>query len=58
MKTLTVGFLILTMTLGQLNADNHSTTNNKITLNLDDTSEVALKGFIAPVEYTQYNALC
>ena len=55
MKTLTVGFLILTMTLGQLNADNHSTTNNKITLNLDDTSEVALKGFIAPVEYTQYN---
>ncbi len=55
MKTLTVGFLILTMTLGQLNADNHSAANSKITLNLDDTSEVSLKGFIAPVEYTQYN---
>ena len=27
----------------------------KLTLNLDDTSEVSLNGFIAPVEYTQYN---
>lgn len=55
MKILTVGFLILVMINGQLNADNHSAANKKITLNLDDTSEVALKGFIAPVEYTQYN---
>ena len=55
MKTLTVGFLILTMTLGQLNADDHSAANSKITLNLHDASEVSLKGFIAPVEYTQYN---
>ena len=34
---------------GQLNADNHSAANNKITLNLDDTSEILVKGFIAPV---------
>ncbi|MDE0554357.1 MAG: hypothetical protein OXI24_09100 [Candidatus Poribacteria bacterium] len=54
MKILTVGFLILIMMNGQLNADNHSAAN-KITLNLDDTSEVTLNGFIAPVEYTQYN---
>ncbi len=54
MKILTIGFLILIMMNGHLNADNHSAAN-KITLNLDGTSEVALKGFIAPVEYTQYN---
>ena len=29
--------------------------NNKITLNLDGNTEVNLKGFIAPIEYTQYN---
>ena len=55
MKTLTISFLILVTICGQLNADDHSATNNKITLNLDPTSEVSLKGFIAPVEYTQYN---
>ena len=55
MKILTVGFLILVIINGQLNADNHSVTSNKITLNLDGTPEVSLKGFIAPVEYTQYN---
>ena len=55
MKTLTIGFLILVTMSGQLNADDHSATNNKITLNLDPTSEVSLKGYIAPVEYTQYN---
>ena len=55
MKTLTLVFLILVMINGQLNADNHSVAGNKITLNLDGTSGVALKGFIAPVEYTQYN---
>ena len=55
MKTLTVGFLILIMMNGQLHADNHSVAKNKITLNLDGRSEVSLKGFIAPVEYTQYN---
>ena len=31
------------------------TLENKITLNLDGESEVNVKGFIAPVEYTQYN---
>lgn len=55
MKTLTIGFLILVMMSGHLNADNHSATNNKITLSLDDASEVLVKGFIAPIEYTQYN---
>ena len=54
MKILTVGFLILVVMSGQLNADNHSTANNKITLNLEGTSEVLVEGFIAPIEYTQY----
>ena len=31
------------------------TFNNKITLNLDGDAEVSAKGFIAPIEYTQYN---
>ncbi|MDE0011673.1 MAG: hypothetical protein OXU36_11020 [Candidatus Poribacteria bacterium] len=55
MKTLTIGFLIFVMMSAQLNADNHSVTHNKITLSLDSTSDVLLKGFIAPIEYTQYN---
>ena len=54
MKTLTIGLLILIAMSGQLNADNHASTDNKITLNLNDTSEVLVKGFIAPIEYTQY----
>ncbi len=29
--------------------------NPKITLNLDSNAEVSIKGFIAPIEYTQYN---
>ena len=55
MRTLTIGFLIVFMISGQVNADNHSATQNKITLSLDGASEVSVKGFIAPVEYTQYN---
>ena len=55
MKTLTIGFLILILMSGQLNADNHAAANNKITLNLDGTSEVSVKGFIAPIEYTGSN---
>ena len=31
------------------------TSPNKITLNLNDDVEVSVKGFIAPIEYTQYN---
>ena len=31
------------------------TSGNKITLNLNGDAEVNVKGFIAPVEYTQYN---
>ncbi len=50
MKTLTVVVLVLTILSGQLNAENPSATNNKITLKLDDASEVTVKGFIAPVE--------
>ena len=49
MKTLTVAVLILIMMGGQLNADDPSAANNKITLNLDSTSEVLVKGFIAPI---------
>ena len=48
MKTLTIGLFILVMVSGQLNAD-ENTTPNKITLNLDDASEVLVKGFIAPI---------
>jgi hypothetical protein len=55
MKTLNIALLVLIMMGGQLNADNPSAENNKITLNLDSTSEVLVKGFIAPIEYTQYN---
>ena len=50
MKTLTVAVLMVIIVSGQLNADNHSTTNNKITFHLDDISEVLVKGYIAPVE--------
>lgn len=63
MKTLTVVLLVLTVISGQLNADDHSATNDKITLNLDGTSEVSVKGFIAPVEeslsddFKQWDAL-
>ena len=54
MKILTVGFLIFVMMNGVLNADNPSATNDKITLNLGETPEISVKGFIAPIEYTQY----
>ena len=40
---------MLIMLSGQLNADNHSAANNKITLNLENNSEVSVKGFIAPI---------
>ena len=55
MKTLSVALLVLIVMSGQLNADNHSAANNKITLNLDDTSEILVTGFIAPIEYTGSN---
>ena len=54
MKILAIGLLILVVIGGQLNADDHSAANNKITLNLEGTSEVLVEGFIAPIEYTQY----
>ena len=49
MKTLVRGLLILIVMSGPLNADNHSAANNKITLNLENNSEVLVTGFIAPV---------
>ena len=55
MKISTIGFLMLVTMCGQTNADNHSATNNKITLSLDSTSEVLVQGFIAPIETTQNN---
>ena len=32
-----------------------NTLSNNVTLNLDNDAEVNVKGFIAPIEYTQYN---
>ena len=49
MKILASGLLILIIMGGQLNADNHSAANNKITLNLESASEVLVNGFIAPI---------
>ncbi|MDE0019616.1 MAG: hypothetical protein OXU51_25775 [Candidatus Poribacteria bacterium] len=63
MKILTVAVLIVIMMGGQLYADNPSAANNKITLNLDDTSEILVTGFIAPVReslsdnFKQWDAL-
>ena len=63
MRTLSVALLVLIVISGQLNADNPSAANNKITLNLDDTSEILVKGFIAPVgeslsdNFKQWDAL-
>ena len=54
MKTLTIGFLILVMMSGQLNADENAIPN-KITLNLDNTAEVSVEGFIAPIAFTVDN---
>ena len=49
MKTLSIALLFLIVMSGQLYADNHSAANNKITLNLDGTSEILVTGYIAPV---------
>lgn len=54
MKTLMIGVLILAMMSGPLNAAENDTPN-KITLNLDSTSEVSIKGFIAPITDTMSN---
>ncbi len=52
MKTLTIILLVLIVMSGQLYADKHSAANNKIKLKLTDTSEVSVKGYIAPIENT------
>ena len=51
MKLLTISSVMLILMSGHLSADNHSTTNDKITLILNASSEVLVKGFIAPIEY-------
>ena len=56
MKTLTIVLLVLITMNGQLNADNHSAANNKITLNLNDNLEVSVEGFIAPIGYAVSDA--
>ena len=55
MRTLTIILLVLIVMSGQLNADNHSAANKKITLNLTDTSEISVTGYIAPIENTGSN---
>ena len=55
MKTLTITLLILIILSGHLYADNHSAADTKITLNLTDTSEVPVTGYIAPIENTGSN---
>ncbi|RKU38249.1 hypothetical protein C6496_07065 [Candidatus Poribacteria bacterium] len=55
MKILTIGILALFMMNGTIKADDHSAANNIITLNLDDTSEVLVQGFIAPIAHTISN---
>ena len=63
MKTLSIALLILIAMSGHLNADNPSAADNKITLNLDDASEVLVKGSIALAEeslsdtFKQWDAL-
>ena len=49
MKTLTIVLLVLITMNGQLDADNHSAADNKITLTLNSASEVSVEGFIAPI---------
>ncbi len=56
MKTLSVALLVLIVMSGQLNADNHSAAHKKITLKLNGTSEVSVKGFIAPIGETVSNS--
>ena len=56
MKTLTIVLLVFIVMSGQLNADNHAATNNKIKLKLGDTSEVSVQGFIAPIGDTVSNS--
>ncbi|RKU33281.1 hypothetical protein C6499_01525 [Candidatus Poribacteria bacterium] len=55
MKNLITTFFILIVISGQLYADNPSAAHKKITLNLTDTSEILVKGYIAPIENTGSN---
>ncbi len=49
MKILSISFLTLILIIGQLNADDHTVATDKITLKLDDLSEVSVKANIAPI---------
>ena len=55
MKILTIGILTLFVMNGTIKADDHLAANNAITLNLKNTSEVSVQGFIAPIEHTLSN---
>ena len=55
MKTLNIILLVLIVMSGQLYADKHSAANNKIILKLTNTSEVSVKGHIAPITDTGSN---
>lgn len=54
MKTLGVGCLIFVLSL-QYGFSDETLTPNRIVLTLDNTPKVLIKGFIAPIEYTQDN---
>jgi len=54
MKTLSIGCLIFVLFL-QYGFSDETLTANRIVLTLDNTSKTLVKGFIAPIEYTQDN---
>lgn len=54
MKTLGIGCLIFILFL-QYGVADEAPISNRIVLTLDNNSKVLLKGFIAPIEYTQDN---
>lgn len=54
MKTLGIGCLIFVLSL-QYGFSDETLTANRIVLTLDNTSKTLVKGFIAPIEYTQDN---
>ena len=54
MKALGIGYLMFVLSLQYGFAD-EAPTPNRIVLTLDNNSKVLIKGFIAPIEYTQDN---
>lgn len=54
MKTLGIGCLIFVLSL-QYGFSDETLTPNRIVLTIDNTPKVLIKGFMAPIEYTQDN---